>query len=170
MNVDAIFQALNDEGVDYIVFGGINFLLNHAPILTFDVDIWIADTDPNRDRLNRALVKMGAEWGPTERDYKPVSDDSAWLKRQNVFCLTSHYGAIDVFRQVRGHEDKYVECKRRALKRKTDGGVHYRSMSDADMLECQAALGPGDQKPERIKILKEALVKARNGKKRKTRK
>ena len=40
MNVDEILAALNAERVDYLLIGGMNFLLRHIPELTFDVDIW----------------------------------------------------------------------------------------------------------------------------------
>ena len=39
MNVDEILGSLNTEQVDYILIGGMNFLLRHIPELTFDVDI-----------------------------------------------------------------------------------------------------------------------------------
>jgi len=44
MNVDAILDSLNAQGVDYILIGGMNFLLRHVPELTFDVDIWVNDS------------------------------------------------------------------------------------------------------------------------------
>ena len=47
MNVDRILGALNEQCVDYILFGGMNFLLRHVPELTFDVDIWVRDNDAN---------------------------------------------------------------------------------------------------------------------------
>jgi hypothetical protein len=37
MNVDAILRALNDAQADYLLIGGMNFLIRHAPELTFDV-------------------------------------------------------------------------------------------------------------------------------------
>ena len=39
MNIDKILHALSDADVDYILIGGVNFLLRHEPELTFDVDI-----------------------------------------------------------------------------------------------------------------------------------
>ena len=94
MNVDAILRALNDEQVDYLLIGGVNFLLRHEPELTFDVDVWVADSDENLKRLNRALRALGAAWGPTETTWAPVPEDSAWLRRQMVFCLTTLRAAL----------------------------------------------------------------------------
>ena len=50
MNVENIFGTFNTCQVDFILIGGMNFLLRHAPILTFDVDLWIDDTAENRSR------------------------------------------------------------------------------------------------------------------------
>src|SRR5437867_4335608 len=97
MNIDRILQALADHQVDYLLIGGVNFLLHHAPELTFDVDLWVADTDDNLARLNRALQELGAEWGPTEEQWAPVPDEPGWLKQQPLFCLTTQHGAVDVF-------------------------------------------------------------------------
>ena len=37
MNVDAMLRVLNEEQVDYLLIGGMNFLIRHLPKLTFDV-------------------------------------------------------------------------------------------------------------------------------------
>ena len=47
MNVDEILRTLHDERVDYLLIGGMNFLLRHLPELTFDVDIWVRDDSGN---------------------------------------------------------------------------------------------------------------------------
>ena len=59
MNVDQILRAFNETQVEYILIGGMNFLLRHAPILTFDVDLWIDDTPENRARCEAALRWLG---------------------------------------------------------------------------------------------------------------
>ncbi len=86
MNVDHILRTLNESQVDYVLIGGMNFLIRHLPELTFDVDIWVQDTVENRTRLNRCLRLLGAAWGRTEAEWRPVSDDPRWLESQGVFC------------------------------------------------------------------------------------
>lgn len=157
MDIDHILKTVGDHQVDYILIGGVNFLLNHRPDLTFDVDLWIEDSGSNHDRTSSALHVLGAEWGKTEADWHPVGPDSPWLQQQNVFCLTSRFGAIDIFREVRGLESKYSECKQRALRRKTASGVDYISLSDQDMLACQLALPPNERKPGRVDVLQRAI-------------
>ena len=164
MNVDQILRALNDEQVDYLLIGGMNFLLRHRPELTFDVDIWVRDKAENLERLNRALQKLEAAWGPTEQEWHSVANDWRWLQRQGCFCLTTAHGALDIFRDVRGLEGCYDECKAAAVPSETGSAVLYRGLADEHMLACQEALPPEQQKQERMRVLREAIHN-RNGKK-----
>ncbi|MHB8521509.1 MAG: hypothetical protein ACYDH9_12230 [Limisphaerales bacterium] len=161
MNVDEMLQALNGEQVGCLLIGGMNFLLRHVPELTFDVDIWVEDTVANLERLNRALRRLEAEWGRTEAEWKPVPDDWRWLQRQGLFSLTTQHGALDVFRDVRGLEGRYAECRTRAVPSVTGTGVAFLALSDEDMLACQEALPPGERNERRIAVLRDAIYRAK---------
>jgi len=163
MNVDEILQALNQEQVDYLLIGGMNFLLRHLPELTWDVDIWVKDDAENLARLNRALGLLGAAWGRTETEWGPVSADSRWLTSQEVFCLTTAHGALDVFRDVRGLEGHYLDCQRRGIRTQTAGGIQFTGLSDEDMLACQEALPVEERKERRIQVLREAIRQTKEG-------
>lgn len=157
MNVDRILETFSRHEVDCLLIGGMNFLLRHQPVLTFDVDLWVADTPENLRRTERALAELGAEWGPSDADWRPVQDlPAGWLEWQTIFCLTSAQGPIDIFRAVRGlpHWD---EAAARAVSATTAAGVPYRGLSDQDMLACQLALDEKDRKPERVKALQTIL-------------
>jgi hypothetical protein len=157
VNIDHVLQTLNDHRVDYLLIGGVNFLLRHVPVLTFDIDIWIEDTPENRARCEAALGALNAEWGVTDDDWKPVVDHPAgWLDRQLVFCLNSPHGAIDVFRKVAGL-DTWRKSQAEAIPGETAAGVTYQGISDKDMLRCQLALDRGLQKRQRIEALEESL-------------
>src|SRR5687768_11021939 len=125
MNVDEILRALNDEQADYLLIGGMNFLLRHSPELTFDVDVWVSDDATNLERVNRALQRLDAAWGPTEKEWAPIPKDWRWLTRQVCFCLTTNHGALDVFREVRGLEGRYSECRAAGIASSTATGVPY---------------------------------------------
>jgi len=157
MNVDEILNALNVEQVDYLLIGGMNFLIRHLPELTFDVDIWLRDEEQNLSRANQALRRLGAEWGRTEKAWAPVPKDWKWLQSQNVFCLTTSQGALDIFRDVRGLEGRYSECKARGILTKTAAGISFSGLSDEDMLTCQEALPPKERKTRRMEVLREAI-------------
>ncbi len=157
MNVDTILAALKDETVDYILIGGMNFLIRHLPELTFDVDIWVFDTTENLECLNRALRRLGAAWGPTESEWAPVPQKSQWLLRQSVFCLTTDHGALDIFREVRGLEGCYAQCRDRAIESTTVTGAAFRGLNDEDMLACQEALPVSEQKLRRVEHLRRCI-------------
>lgn len=161
MNVDEILSALNAEQVDYLLIGGMNFLLRHLPEVTFDVDVWVRDEMDNLSRLNRALRRLGAEWGRTEAEWAPVEDNPRWLERQGVFCLTTRHGALDVFREVCGLEGQYAECRTRSIPAQTGTGMPFNGLSDLDMLTCQEALAPSERKLQRIEVLRKAIQQSK---------
>jgi hypothetical protein len=161
MNVDEILRALKEERVDYLLIGGMNFLLRHLPELTFDVDVWVRDEAENLNRLSRALRRLGAQWGRTEAAWAPVPEDGRWLETQAVFCLTTRHGALDVFRDVLGLEGRYPECKTRGVPGATASGIPFHGLCDEDMLACQEALPPGEQKVRRMETLRNAIRQAK---------
>ncbi len=158
MNVDEILKALNDEQVDYLLIGGMNFLLRHSPELTFDVDVWVRDEAANLERVNRALRRLGAEWGASDKDWRKVPGDWRWLQRQGCFCMTTAHGAVDVFRDVRGLEGRYDECSVAAVPSITTKGVKFMALSDEHMLTCQQALPENERKAKRVEILTRAIA------------
>jgi hypothetical protein len=159
MNADRILATMNQFGVAYLLIGGVNFMLRHEPILTFDMDLWIEDSDENRTRCEQALAALDAEWGETDADWGPVAKKSAgWLTRQAVFCLHSPVGAIDIFRRVHGLAD-WQSSFQRSVAEATSSGIGYHGISDSDMLLCQLALDASAQKASRIQTLQAKLGK-----------
>lgn len=157
MNVDRILEALNAHQVAYLLIGGVHFLLRHAPVLTYDVDVWVEDTPENIHRCEQALSALGAEWGASTEAWEPVARKRpGWLEEQTVFCLTSPQGAIDIFRAVRGLPD-WNACRQRATACRTAGGIVCQGLCDEDMLLCQLALPEGERNVERIRVLRKAL-------------
>ena len=157
MNVDHILAIFNQHQVEYLLIGGMNFMLRHEPVLTFDVDLWIDDTDENRRRCELALAALDAEWGPTDATWEHVgSKPAGWIEAQGVFSLLSPHGAIDVFRAVRGLGD-WSASRQSAVRELTSGGIEYYGLSDEDMLRCQLALDAAMQKTARIQSLRTKL-------------
>jgi hypothetical protein len=140
MDVDRIFKTMNDCQVEYLLIGGMNFLVRHEPVLTFDVDLWIHDHEINRRRCEQALASLDAEWGESDADWGPVAEkNSGWLDRQPVYCLNSPSGAIDIFRSVTGLTN-WAASQALASADATAAGTEYRGLSDEDMLQCQLSL------------------------------
>jgi len=141
-----------------MLIGGVNFLLRHKPVLTFDVDFWIEDTAENRSLCEEALAELKAEWGRTDSDWRPVASlAKGWLSQQHVYCLTSPHGAIDVFRSVQGLSD-WDKAFAVSVSGTTASGTVYAGLSDADMLECQLSLPLESRKDDRIKELQKAMA------------
>ena len=158
-NIDHVLTTLNRHRVDYLLIGGLNFLLRHTPVLTYDIDVWIEDTADNRRRCEAALVELQAEWGLSDDDWGPVATKRAgWLDSRSVFCFTSPHGAIDVFRSVAGLSS-WTTCRGRAVEGKTTSGTAFLGLSDADMLACQLALPEGQRNEARVRYLQDALRK-----------
>jgi hypothetical protein len=154
MNVDRILETMNRHDVRYLLIGGMNFMLRHEPILTYDVDLWIDDVLENRQNCERALAELNAEWGPSDETWKPVKElQPGWLNQQSLFCLTTEHGAVDVFRSVAGL-DNWQASWDRGSAAALSTGTTYRALSDEDMLRCQLALPEGLQKKSRIEILR----------------
>lgn len=154
MNIDAVFSKLNERQVDYLLIGGVNFMLRHQPINTGDIDIWIEDSDDNRRRCEAALAELGAEWGRADNDWKPVAAlPTGWLAAQGMFCLLTPAAPVDIFRTVPGLAS-WHECRLRAVSGVTAVGIPFLGISDLDMLECQLALAAGEQKLDRINYLR----------------
>jgi hypothetical protein len=157
MNADEILATFARQEVDAILIGGMNFLLRHQPVLTFDIDFWVRDTDENLVKANRALHDLEAEWGRSEATWGPVPVDPTWLRNQSVFCVTTKYGAVDIFRDVRGLDGSYEACRARAILAQTVSGISYLSLSDQDMLACQMALPENERRLDRVNFLQNYL-------------
>jgi len=157
MNVDQMFSTMNQHEVGYLLIGGMNFMLRHRPLLTYDVDFWIEDTDSNGLRCESALTDLQAEWGSTEENWGPVDQlQPGWLQRQTVFCLHSPHGAVDIMRAVAGMSN-WREAWQRRTDEQTKAGTAYQALSDADMLACQLALAESERKGERTRYLQNLL-------------
>lgn len=157
LNVDRILQTLNAFKVKFMLIGGMNYAIRHAPYVTNDIDLWIEDTDANRAACEAALAALDSEWGKHDDDWGPVSKkDAGWLVRQGVFSLYSPHGAIDIFRNVAGLNN-WEQCFARAVAEQTKLGTNYFGLSDADMLQCQLALEVPLRRIDRIETLQKSL-------------
>jgi hypothetical protein len=157
MNIDRILDTFNHHGVNYLLFGGMNFLLRHQGNITYDLDLWIEDTDENRQRTEQALTALDAEWGPTDTTWQPVANlPAGWLDRQSIWCMICPDGAIDIFRAVSGLPDWQASFQS-AVREATRGGIAYHGINDADMLSCQMALDAHLRNATRVAFLQELL-------------
>jgi hypothetical protein len=157
MNVDLILSVFNKHHAECVLIGGMNFFIVHQPVTTFDVDLWVEDTEANHLSVHAALSELEAEVSFSRKgdDWQLVSglDTPDWLRRAPVFCLNSPHGAIDIFRYVRGLEEGYAVLRPLCPLRATPTGVPFRSLSDELMIRCQLALPETERKHDRLQAL-----------------
>ena len=128
MNANSILETMNRQQVDYLLIGGMNFLLRHRGALTYDVDLWIDDTDENRARCEAALAELQAEWADSDEVWGPVANlRPGWLERKGVFCINSPHGALDIFRTVTSL-GKWSDSAASAAWEQTGQGTNYRGL------------------------------------------
>ncbi len=155
----AIFQTLDLHGVDYLLIGGLNFFLLHQPVSTQDVDVLIRSSPDNVSRCESALCDMKAEWGSSDDDWELVCNKpSGWLNKQDVFCLLTKFGPLDIFLSVPGIES-FDSAKHRAIKYSYSSSNASHLVSAFDLLACQLAIPEQYRRRDRVKYLEELLQK-----------
>jgi hypothetical protein len=97
---EAILRAFTTRQVDYIVVGGVCAVLQGAPISTFDLDLVYARADSNLERLEPALLEMGAFY----RENPSVAPDASRLDSPGHHLLMTRYGPLDLLGSITGGE------------------------------------------------------------------
>jgi hypothetical protein len=99
----AVFEALNGNGVRYVVIGGVAATLHGSPLRTGDTDICPASDRENLERLAKALRTLrarirteGVEGG------LPFACDADFLARVSLLNLETDAGDLDISFQPAG--------------------------------------------------------------------
>lgn len=101
----AVLRVLTENEVDFVVVGGVAARLRGAPLLTQDVDITPAVTDPNLKRLAAALKQLEARLRTkAEPEGVPMPFDPHLLKSGSVWTLTTKHGDLDLVMAPAGTE------------------------------------------------------------------
>jgi hypothetical protein len=150
---------MNRHSVSFLLIGGLNYFLVHKPVTTQDIDLFIDDSHTNRTACEAALAELDGEWGRRDEDWGPVAEKMpGWLRGQSVFCLLTSTGPVDIFLSVPGLSD-FESCAERAINFSLDSDMSIRLLSSRDMLECQLNIPETDRKTERIKHLREVILR-----------
>lgn len=95
-HVAAIWGVLIDQGVQFVVIGGMAARLHDTGHTTVDVDICPATDDANLSRLATALADLGArlrvEGDPGGVTFDPHPD---MLRQGELMTLTTEHGPLD---------------------------------------------------------------------------
>ncbi len=103
---------LADNGVEFVVVGGVAAILEGAPISTFDLDVVYRRSAGNNARLANALRQTNARYkDPAGRHIVP---DEVKLATINVNLLETDLGDLDVLFRIRG-DLQYEELLERVV-------------------------------------------------------
>lgn len=137
---EAILEALERHGVEYVLVGGMAAALQGSPLVTVDVDVTPRRTDANLRRLSAALRELGARVrtddapGGLAFDHDPVS-----LAAAGVWNLETAFGDLDVTFEPAG-TGGYDDLRRDALRVEVLG-VATTVASLADVVRSKEAAG-----------------------------
>lgn len=104
---EQILRTLADQGVRYVLIGGVASRLWGSPTVTNDLDICYARDRANLDCLARALRALDARLRGVDANV-PFFLDAATLERGDHFTFTTSAGNLDVLGSPsgsRGFED-----------------------------------------------------------------
>ena len=139
-----IFKRFNDEGIRYLVVGGLAMNLLGVPRATYDIDILIDLEDDNI----QALMKLMKEWGfkpkvPVDvMDFADRSKRDEWIAKKNMkaFNLVNAKWALSEIDIIIDAPIAYVEARKRARKMSVHG-VAIPVISIDDLIKMKKAAG-----------------------------
>jgi hypothetical protein len=100
MRSDAIFRALAERRVEYVLIGGLAAVAHGASLVTFDVDLCFRQESANCERLAVALVDLGAEIFPHRSEPIPITPEL--LATHRIVHLSTPAGRLDLVAEVPG--------------------------------------------------------------------
>jgi hypothetical protein len=108
-----LFQALARHGVEYVTVGGVAIQAYGAQRLTRDLDVAIAASKENVDRLAAALAEVDARiLGPSGQRSRTVPS-AALLGSGDQWHLITDHGPLDVV-TVPAHLGSFADMRARA--------------------------------------------------------
>jgi hypothetical protein len=136
-DLEALLEALNAAGVEFIVVGGAACVLLGAPVTTLDLDIVHRRTPENVARLQALLTELDAQSrDPAGRELRPTAE---LLLGPGQLNLTTRFGPLDPLGQLhdgRGYEELLphsVELE--------DGDLRLRVLDLATLIEVKSRTG-----------------------------
>ncbi len=139
-----IFRKFNDEGIRYLVVGGVAMNLLGIPRVTYDIDILIDMQDDNIS----ALMRLTKEWGFKPKvpvnvmDFADKAKRDEWIATKNMkaFNLVNAKWALSEIDVIIDAPVDYSEARKRA-KKITVQGVPIPVISIDDLIKMKRAAG-----------------------------
>jgi hypothetical protein len=93
MRPEEIFQSFADEGVEYVLIGGLAATAHGASLVTMDTDVCFRQSPSNCERLARALVPLQAAIFPPRPVEIPITGEL--LQGYRSIHLKTRAGRLD---------------------------------------------------------------------------
>ena len=134
-------QSLNSEGVEYLVVGGYAVAFHGYPRATADLDVWVARSSQNAEKLERAVRDFGFD--------VPELDRGLFLQEDKIIRMGAPPIRIEILTSVSGvgfeecHEARQVAelegvsvnfISLEHLKRNKRAAGRHQDLSDLDHL------------------------------------
>lgn len=152
---EAIFRALNEHDVDYVVIGALAATLHGSPLRTEDVDVCPGRAGANLTRLAGALAALEAqEYDRRRGELVARSWDEATLAADSTWLLVTTAGRLDLVFDPDG-TGGYDDLVRDATEVEVDG-LRFKVASLEDVIRSKEAAGrPKDR--EQLPLLRRLL-------------
>ena len=104
MLYEEIFDALNSNGVDYVVVGGVALVLHGAVRLTADIDLMVHLEEGNLTKFVKVMKELGyrPKVPVKAEDFISAENRARWINEKNMkvfsfFHLEKAVNLVDVF-------------------------------------------------------------------------
>lgn len=141
-----ICEILNEEGVHYVIVGGIATVMHGSTLSTQDIDLVPDRSDSNLARLALALQRLNVRIR-TEGASLAAKIDEQFLRNSTFMLnLVSDFGDIDIAFQPSGPLEGYKGWKHGAIELSIGTGVSVWVAALGDVVESKrVANRPKDQ-------------------------
>jgi hypothetical protein len=133
-----ILRELVDEGVRFVLIGGMAAVALGSPSITNDLDICYERSRENLERLSRVLMRLGAKLRGAPADL-PFTPDAPTLAAGDHFTFTTDAGDFDCMATPSGARG-YPDLAERAVVADMDG-IEVRVASVDDLIRMKQAAG-----------------------------
>ena len=131
-----LIRILNDQGVRYVVIGGIAAGVQGAIWATADLDIVYARDPDNHERLERALADLNAVPIDLPADVKVILDARS-LRAGHTWTLSTRLGRLDLLAESAGLDYATLASRSRPFA----GSERYLVASIEDLITMKVAAG-----------------------------
>ena len=134
-----VLRILNEEGVHYVLIGGLAAVLHGSSLPTQDVDILPLRESDNLERLSGALARMGARIR-TSNDPVTAPIDGAFLDAITLMLnLVTDYGDLDIAFDPAGPKNGFSEWDADATPLDVGNNLIVRVAALADVIDSKTS-------------------------------